>query len=153
MAFTIIEDSRNKVGKHELKHRYWEENGTVVIRSALPYGDYIKAPKIAIDTKQDLSEIGNNMCGAVSEKKRFTAECVKAKEAGSKLIFLIENNKKVHTIEDLYGKQIYLHNGRLLSGDQLATAMHVMSNRYGCEFMFCDPKDSARIIMELLENE
>ena len=150
MAFTIIEDSRNKVGKHELKHQCWDNDGVAVIRSALPFGDYIKAPKIAIDTKQDLAEIGNNMCGAVAEKKRFAAECIKAKEAGCKLIFLIED-RNVNTIENLYGKQLYLHNGRLLSGDQLATAMHVMSGRYGCEFMFCDPTDSARIIKELLE--
>ena len=152
MSFTIIEDSRNKVGKHERKHQYWNENGIGLIRSALPYGDYIKAPSLAIDTKQDLAEIGNNMCGSVSERKRFTAECIKAKEAGCKLIFLVENNKNVHTITDLYGKQIYLHSGRLLSGDQLATAMHVMSERYGCSFMFCNPKDSARIITETLEN-
>lgn len=151
MSFTIIEDSRNKIGKHERKHQYWNENGISIIRSALPYGDYIKAPSLAIDTKQDLAEIGNNICGSVSERKRFAAECIKAKEAGCKLIFLIEQ-KNVHTITELFGKHIYLHNGRLLSGDQLATAMHVMSERYGCSFMFCDPKDSARIITEILEN-
>lgn len=149
MAITIIEDSRNKVGKHELKRKYWDENGTGLIRSALPFGDYIKAPPIAIDTKQDATEIGQNMCGPMAEKKRFAAECKKAKDAGCKLIFLIEDSR-FSCIDDLYGKQIFMHSGRFLSGDQLATAMHVMNGRYGCEFMFCNPKDSARIIEELL---
>lgn len=145
---SIIEDTRQKTDKHQAKHEYWSENGVNVIRSALPFGDYVLAPKIAIDTKQDITEIGVNMCGAAREKKRFAEECKKAKESGCKLIFLIED-ARFDVIDDLYGKQIYLHNGQVIPGDQLATAMHTMSGRYGCEFMFCNPRESARVIMEL----
>ena len=61
---TIIEDTKQKIDKHKRKHRYWEEHGIQVIRCGLPYGDYIKAPTISVDTKQDIAEIGNNMCGS-----------------------------------------------------------------------------------------
>ena len=148
--FTIIEDTRQKESKHELKHQYWSKHKTNVVRSALPFGDYIKAPTIAIDTKQDISEICGNICGAVREKIRFNDECKLAMESGCKLIFLIED-KRYDCIEDLYGKSIYVHNGMIVPGDQLATAMHTLEGRYGCEFMFCDPKEAGRIIMELLE--
>lgn len=91
-----------------------------------------------------------NMCGSGREKHRFAEECKKAREAGCKLIFLIED-KKYTSINDLYGKSVYLFNGQTIPGDQLATAMHTMSNRYGCEFRFCPPEEAGRIIAELLE--
>ena len=146
---TIIEDTRQKESKHETKHAWWTEHDTELIRCALPFGDYAPVPPVAIDTKQDITEIGANMCGAAREKKRFMNECREAQKAGTKLVFLIED-KRFETIEDLYGKQIQLHNGQVLPGDQLATAMNTMANRYGCEFMFCDPRESAQIITELL---
>lgn len=148
----IIEDSRQKQGKHQKKHQFWSDVGIPYMRSALAYGDYIKAPEVAVDTKQDITEICGNMCGDGREKHRFAAECNKAKEFGTKLFFLIED-KRFKTIDDLYGKQIHLHNGMTVPGDQLATAMHTMSGRYGCEFVFCDPNESGRKIIELLESK
>ena len=146
----LIEDTRQKADKHRRKHRYWDETGVTVIRSALAFGDYVKAPEVAVDTKQDVYEIGMNMCGNGKEKHRFAEECKKANDAGCKLIFLIED-RRFTDINDLYGKQIHLHNGMKIPGDQLATAMHTMSGRYGCEFIFCDPKDTAQLIIKLLE--
>ena len=146
----IIEDTRQKADKHEKKHQFWSEVGVGYMRSALAFGDYIKAPEVAVDTKQDITEIGMNMCGNGREKHRFAAECRKAKEYGCKLFFLIEDNR-FKTIDDLYGKQIHLHNGMTIPGDQLATAMHTMSGRYGCEFVFCDPNESGKVIIKLLE--
>ena len=148
----IIEDTRQKADKHEAKHQFWAEIGVGYMRSALAFGDYIKAPTVAVDTKQDIYEIGMNMCGNSKEKHRFAAECKKAKDCGCKLIFLIED-RNFTEISDLYGKQIHLHNGMTVPGDQLATAMHTMSGRYGCEFMFCDPRESGRKIIELLESK
>lgn len=146
----IIEDTRQKADKHEKKHQFWSEVGVNYMRSALAYGDYIKAPEVAVDTKQDITEIGMNMCGNAKEKHRFAAECRNARDFGTKLIFLIED-KRFKDISDLYGKQIHLHNGMTIPGDQLATAMHTMSGRYGCEFVFCDPNESGRVIIQLLE--
>lgn len=148
----IIEDTRQKADKHEAKHQFWAEIGVGYMRSALAFGDYIKAPAVAVDTKQDIYEIGMNMCGNSKEKHRFAAECKKAKDFGCKLIFLIED-RNFTEISDLYGKQIHLHNGMTVPGDQLATAMHTMSGRYGCEFMFCDPRESGKRIIELLESK
>jgi hypothetical protein len=37
-----------------------------------------------------------------------------------------------------------------IQGPRLAKAMETMHGRYGVEFMFCKPTDSARIVCELL---
>lgn len=147
---TIIEDTKQKKDKHKRKHRDWQEDGVTVIRCGLPYGDYVKAPTVSVDTKQDIAEIGNNMCGSAKEKHRFAEECKLAQESGCKLVFLIEDSR-YKDIGDLYGKTIRLHNGMDIPGDQLATAMHTMSGRYGCAFMFCSPEEAGQRVIELLE--
>lgn len=147
----IVEDTRNKTGKHENKHDYWNRTGTEWIRSALPFGDYWKAPRIAVDTKQDIQEITANMCGAAREKKRFREECKKAQAAGCKLVFLIED-KRYHVPEDLLGKRVYILNGQTIPGDQVCMAMRMHEERYGCEFWFCDPAESGRVIEEILKD-
>lgn len=146
----IIEDTRQKASKHKAKHDFFHESSVPLIRCALPFGDYAAAPVKVVDTKQDVHEMALNLCGSSAEKTRTRNECVKARDAGCKLIFLIED-PHFSDISDLYGNPISVHNGMTISGDQLATAMHVMSQRYGCEFRFCKPEDAGRIIMELLD--
>lgn len=146
----IIEDTRNKKDKHENKHRYWVKTATPWIRASLPFGDYWPTPKVAIDTKQDIQEIAANLCGAGKEKRRFREECKKAQDADCRMIFLIED-KRYDSVEDLYGKKIYIHSGQIIPGDQVALAMRTHEERYGCEFWFCNPEDSGKIIAELLE--
>ena len=146
----IIEDTRQKTGKHENKHKYWDEIGTPWLRSALPFGDYWAAPRVAIDTKQDIQEVVANMCGAGKEKARFRRECQKAQAAGCKLIILIED-KRYNVPEDLLGTKIYILNGQTIPGDQAYLAMKMHEERYGVEFWFCDPAESGRVIKELLE--
>lgn len=147
---TLLEDTRQKADKHKTKHGYFAAESIDVIRCALPFGDYTPCPKVAVDTKQDISEIAYNMCSSAKEKARFRRECVKAKEAGCKLIILVEDSR-FHEVNDLYGISIFLHNGQMVSGDQLATAMHVMSERYDCEYRFCKPEDAGQEIIKLLE--
>lgn len=147
----ILEDTRNKAGKHENKHKVWDESGTKWVRTGLPFADYWPTPKVAIDTKQDIQEITLNMCGAAKEKARFREECKLAKDAKCKMIFLIED-PRYNVPEDLFGQKIHLHNGQTVPGDQVYMAMKMHEERYGCEFWFCDPDESGRIIQELLED-
>lgn len=146
----IVEDTRQKVGKHEAKHEYWDKTGTAWARQTLLFGDYWAAPRIAIDTKQDIQEVVANMCGSGREKARFRRECQKAQAAGCKLIFLIED-KRYNVPEDLLGTKIYILNGQTIPGDQAYLAMKMHEERYGVEFWFCDPAESGRVIKELLE--
>lgn len=148
---SIVEDTRQKSGKHKLKNEYWTSHETNVIRCGLPFADYWPVPRVAIDTKANIEEIALNLCGSAKETRRVREEVKKARDAGTKLIFLIEDSRFTSEA-DLYGKKIWLHNGRTIPGDQLATAMHVMSGRYGCEFWFTPPDEAGRVIQELLED-
>lgn len=147
----LVEDSRQQVGKHENKRKAFSEAGAKVIRSKLPFGDYALAPRVAVDTKQDIKEIAMNMCGSAREKSRFREECKLAQDSGCRLTILIED-ERLQSSAELIGRKVQLHTGRLVDGTQLARAMAVTSERYGVEFRFCAPEQTGEIIMEILEN-
>lgn len=148
----LIEDSRQKKDKHALKNEFWASEGDTVIRCKLPFGDYALIPSVSVDTKADVVEIAQNMCGNSAERRRFAEEVKGARDAGCKLVFLIED-KRYRTVADLYGQKIWTHTGVTIKGDQLALAMETMSARYGCEFRFCSPEDAGRVVKEILNGE
>ena len=146
----IIEDSRQKRGKHEEKRQYFLDQGHIVVRQQMKWGDYGLYPNVVVDTKQDITEIAQNLCGNASERNRFTEEMKGAKLAGIKLVFLIETNL-VEKISDLYDVKMKLHSGKVVRGEQLATAMSICEARYGCRFEFCSPNEAGHRIIEILE--
>ena len=151
----IIEDTRQQNDKHETKHKHFQEQDIQLIRCKLPFGDYALPPKIAIDTKKGMGEIAGNICGASAEHQRFKRECIAARDAGCKLIFLIENNAGITSIDQVHTwrnpRSAYYPEA--VQGDRLEKAMKTMSERYGCEFLFCAFEDSANIIINLLKGE
>ena len=147
----IIEDTRQQAGKHKKKHEWWQANGDELLRCKLPFGDYAFPPKIAVDTKANLTEIATNMCGSFKEQKRFKDECIRSQESGCMLVFLIECSLKSR--DDLFETNIMLGNGREIKGDQLAIAMSTMESRYGCKFEFVKPSKSAQKINEILNGK
>lgn len=147
----IIEDTRQQKGKHS--NLNWSEMGARAYRSKLIVGDYALAPAVSVDTKQNIKEIAGNLCGSLNERKRFLRECKLAKEIGCKLIFLIED-KRITAIEDLFDRNVYLMSKRTIPGEQVARAMYVMQERYGIEFRFCPPNETAeQILIALREGE
>ena len=145
----IIEDTRQTADKHLLKHASFDKDGDIIFRSRLLIGDYALPPKVVVDTKEDVTEIAYNMCGSVNEKQRFSTNCYTANLCGTRLVFLIEDSH-FNEINDLIGRTIHLHNGMDIPGEQLAKAMYITMSRYGVEFRFCDKKDTASIIKEIL---
>ena len=148
----IIEDTRQQKDQHKKKHQWFDSNDIHLIRCKLPFGDYAMPPRVAVDTKKGLAEIANNICGARDEHQRFKRECIQARDAGCHLIFLIENDEGIKDIN-----QVHLwHNPRSIfspnavQGDRLEKAMKTMSERYGCEFLFCNFDETAKKIMEIL---
>ncbi|MBR5606456.1 MAG: ERCC4 domain-containing protein [Verrucomicrobia bacterium] len=148
----IIEDTRQKAGKHEIKHRCFAELGIDLVRCKLPYGDYAPVPPISIDTKENMDEIAGNICG--SGHKRFIAECKAAHEAGCKLFILVENElgisdlSQVHTWEN--PRSAFSPN--CVQGPRLQKAMETISARYGPTFLFCRPEEASEVIWELIKH-
>lgn len=146
----IQEDSRQKEGKHKIKHEWFKENGVQLIRCKIPFGDYALIPSISIDTKEDMEEIAANICG--KEHRRFINECKAARDAGCQLIILVENTVGITDISQVHTwvnpRVVYSPN--CVQGSRLQKAMETISERYGVRFIFCHPDEAAKKIMELL---
>ena len=171
----IIEDTKQKVGKHLYKNRQMEKLGAKVIQFKLPVGDYVLADSkilelvekggrkvkasdllpyitLSIDTKMGLNEINGNV---TIQHERFRKELIKAQENGIRLIILCEGEPHVKTIEDVYFWENEHNNGSPYSttGPKLYKSLCTIQEEYGAEFMFCSRKDTGRIIVELLGGE
>ena len=147
----IQEDTRQKKGYHEIKHKWFAENDIGLVRCKLPFGDYAPIPPVSIDTKENMDEIASNICG--KEHKRFINECKAAAAAGCKLYILVENELGISDISQvhLWRNPRAIYSPNCVQGERLQKAMETIQERYGVIFLFCDPTDSARIITDLIK--
>lgn len=146
----IIEDTRQKAGKHDLKHASLSDSGIGVVRCTLPFGDYAPVPPVSVDTKANIDEIAANICG--KEHKRFINECKAAREAGCQLIILVENDLGISDISEVH-KWInprVVYSPKCVQGPRLQKAMETISERYGARFEFCTPEEAGSKIVELI---
>lgn len=148
----IIADTREK--PHAIRNilNYFDKNGIEVIRKKLDVGDYMTDPpgRISVDRKQNLIEVAGNVC---QQHKRFSAECLRAKESGIQLVFLVEHGGAIKTLEDVQEWK----NPRLdvspyaVSGKRLYQIMKTYEAKYGVRWEFCDKRSTGRRIVELLK--
>lgn len=109
----LLEDTRQQDDKHNLKHRYFENNGIEVKRTKLYVGDYTLPTNqsICIDTKKDIQELIGDICG--KSHTRFREELIRAQKSGIQLIILVENtggeighsgvyNTTIRSLEELH---------------------------------------------------
>lgn len=148
----IIEDTRQKPGKHDTKRKWFEDHNIEVIRCKLPFGDYAPPPPVSIDTKENIDEIASNICG--TEHKRFINECKLAKAAGCKLYILVENELGIKDISEVHRWQNprVVYSPKCVQGPRLQKAMETIQERYGATFLFCGPDESGEIIERLIRD-
>ena len=149
----IVQDTRQKKGKHETKLAAWEAHGDKIVSCALSCGDYALPPAVAVDTKANIGEIAQNIGGTTEEHERFRRELIRARDMGTHRYILIENDEGVRTFEELcsWVNPRLLDSPRAITGERLAKAMQTMQERYGCTFLFCEPREAAAVIYALLE--
>lgn len=155
MTMIIQEDSRQQVGKHEIKHRFWQEAGVALCRSKIVVGDYCLPPAVSIDTKESMQEIAQNVGGTRDEHVRFINELKLAQSLGTILYVLVENTDGVRTIADVarwYNPRLD-YSPRAITGERLAKALATIQSRYGCKFLFCTPDEAGQVITEILEKQ
>lgn len=148
----LIEDTRNQIGKHEIKHAAFDAAGDKLLRCKLPVGDYALFPRVAVDTKADMAEIAQNIGGTASEHARFREELKLAREYGCQLFVLVENEDGIEELAQVqyWDNPRRAFSERAIQGPQLMKAMQTMQERYGVIFMFCRPSEAAGTIKELL---
>lgn len=148
----IQEDSRQQKGKHELKREGMLSAGHQIVRSKVVVGDYCKPPTVAVDTKENMSEIAQNIGGGRDEHQRFIRELKLAQDISCQLYVLIENTEGIRDLDDVprwVNPRTEL-SPNCIQGPRLAKAMRTIQERYGCVFMFCRPEEAADIIVDLL---
>lgn len=166
---TIIEDVGQKQGQHENIRLHCEGKGIILRRQKLNTGDYILAPRIAVDTKQGMGEVYSNL---VQDHDRFRNECIRAQQDGTALVILIENNEGLRCLDDVerwdnpriydyYHKYAYAlaanKQGKNLkvpappiSNKRLIKMMETMTERYGVRWEFCSYEETGAKVVEIL---
>lgn len=150
----LYEDSNQKKGYHKTKNDYWRRNGIIVDRShRLFVGDYMLSldGNVSVDTKRNLTELATNM---FSDKIRFEKECIRAKNRGIKLIFLIEESFDKEKLMKWKPKQ-KIDGKRFLNvaGWQIYNEMKRYSKLFGVKFRFCHKLATGKMVLELLKSE
>lgn len=148
----ILMDTREKQGKKDHILKYLTRHEIKVERIKLNVGDYcIKGKEyVTIDLKRNLLELAQNL---FSDSVRFQKECIRAKNNGITLIFLIE--QKIDTKQDLlqWHSPKDVNGKRFLNvqGWQIYKEMQKYSTLFGCKFRFCHKNGTGKMIVELLK--
>ena len=146
----LIEDTRNKEGKHTNVHRYCEKHGIEIVRQCLEVGDYMLPDgKISVDTKKDLSEVASNLLNR-RDSSRFWREVRKSRELGIQLVVLCEHGGQVKTINDVVKWRSKFNQ---VTGRRLVDEMIRLEAAYSVRWVFCDKRSTGRLIMEILEGK
>ena len=146
----LLEDTRNKVGKHKNIKAYCDRHNIEIVRQCLSVGDYMLPDgNVSVDTKENLEEISRNLMNH-NDSSRFWNEIRRSKELGIKLIVLVEAGPAYKSINDIV-RWKSKYSG--VTGRSLIEAMIRCEFSYGTIFKFCAKASTAKRIIELLEGK
>lgn len=146
-------DTREKAKAIRQIMRTFDAQGIKHVTSKLYVGDYMNMdnPHLVVDRKQNLLEVSNNVC---QDHERFRAELKRAAECEIKVIVLVEHGEGIASLEDV----IFWQNPRLatspkaMTGERLYKILRTLQRKYGCEFAFCEKKDTGKEIIRWLKD-
>lgn len=109
----------------------------------LPDGSWLDLrDKVVVERKMHLDELCNCFC---NDRKRFTREFERAKDAGAKIYLLIENG----SFESAYDGKYRSH----MQPQALIASILAWLARYNCQIVMCSPKTSGKLIRDILYRE
>lgn len=132
---------------------------------ALPFGDYMAdGSNVAVDTKKNVQELAMDVG---RDHKRFVRECERARDAGYRLVILVEKHPEYNERDQLYkwvsyacrrcrkcrpltSKGCARFRNKPMQGPTVAKIITRLEEKYGVRFEFCRKRDTARRICELL---
>ena len=125
--------------------------GDYTIAVKLPTGEVINfKDKIVIERKADLNELCCNFFDKKDEegKTRLERELDRAKEQGIKVILLIETDNMHNKI--LSSKYFRFDKASKVSPKAFNSILRSLQAKYDISIEYCDKKDSARLIHDIL---
>lgn len=155
---TIQVDSREK--RHIIQRILdgFDRRGVQHYVSKLYKGDYMNLdnPRLVVDRKQNLAEVAYNFTDARKTTKgygsRFEQEMADAKAMGIKIVFLVEHGGQIRSIDDVakWENPRLQESPMAMSGERIYRKMLAFQNYYGVEWQFCDKRQTADRIIEIL---
>lgn len=145
----LIVDTREKRWKH-IEEYFWSHNIAYKMQK-LDIGDYMltENPRVSIDRKANLDEIGSNLMSGKGNYHRFLKEVKRAKMSGVHLIVLIEGTN-CRRVEDV---KLWRSKYSNITGGWLFRQMQNLTYGYGIEWRFCRSNQTAKTILKLLKGE
>lgn len=165
----ILVDSNERKNDHVID--YFDTNNIAWKGKRLNVGDYMidGCSSISIDKKYGCDELAGNVSG--SDYSRFRKELLRAIEARTQLIFLIEE-EDITCVQDVrlwknwrheewlkckecgdYVRMSKLHlNPRMhpITGDELMRRMITIQKKYAVDWRFCRKEETGKMIIEIL---
>ena len=149
----IIQDCREKSGKHENVLRYFKEHEIAVIRKRLDVGDYmigtiengVAKPigKRSVDLKSiGIIELAKDL---YQDKKSFNKKYKKCYEQGIQLYVLVE--QEITSLNDILS---WSSPHSKISGKMLYDMIDRVRKSYGVKFVFCRKENVAQTIINIL---
>lgn len=166
MIMILLCDTRQQEGKHKNIEQYCRNKNITMVRKKLDCCDYMLSEdgenpfgNIGVDTKQDLMEICKDIMS--SDHRRFRSQCIRAMQAGIKLIILVEELPPFGRV-DLWEVPRWKSSNEwhrygdpmtLVEPSALRRAMETMTKKYGVEFRFCTRRQSPQRLIKYLRGE
>ena len=147
-----------------MKHAWWAAHGVAVERRKLDTGDYwAEGSRYLVDTKKDVQELAGNVG---RDHDRFVRELDRATADGKVLVILVEEHPEYQIPEILetwvsrvcrrcrkcnpLTDRCTAKRRKPMNGPQLRKILDALHERHGAHFMFCDRRETARIVSDLL---
>lgn len=109
----------------------------------MPDGSVVRFDRLfAVERKMSIDELASCF---TSQRKRFTAEFERAKQAGAKIYLLIEGATMEKIVNGKYRSRV--------SPNALMASIFAFLVRYNCQILFCNAETSGRVIKEILYRE
>lgn len=149
-TFTVTVDTRERPTEHS-KIRY-RQFGCPYKRKKLDFGDYgavVYLPdgtEYEVPTKIERKQGWTELCGNFThERERFAREFNRAKNAGQKVILLVENS----TLENAYAGKYRSQ----MRPQSLVASLFTWLARYDCQLILVKSELAGRVIRDLLYRE
>ena len=154
MTKCIIVDTREKQKAIAPILEAFDKAGVGHISSKLLFGDYMdfNRPQIVVDRKQNIAELAKNV---TVERDRFIAEIERAQAVGSKLVFLVEQNKYKDRgrwvfVKDITDIMLWSNPHTTIRGEKVYRVLSALVYKYNISVIFCNKSETGKKILEII---
>ena len=150
----ILIDTREKPQAIANIKKYFDAHGIKYESKKLDFGDYMTDEHggISIDRKQNIDELAKN---CTVEHERFRRELERARNAGTKLVILVTQNRYTFRTERITVREPidlirWQSRYSVVNGDRVYRILCKWMNEFDLDVVFCAKNSTGHIITKIL---